>query len=143
MAGRLAPNKNYYRLQFAGADGVFRDLVWTAWAEPLAMQPTMTDQQVRKDIVGNVITLQPLPKGSIELMNIQSTPLQASPYDLIVNGAQGFTGTNISNTLRQADTSVRQVTLRKTVNLRNIQGASYYQDYNQVEFRFPENVTED
>lgn len=142
MPQRTAPNKLYYKIEYAGADGVFQELVWTEWAEPLVKQPEVTDQVVRGTTIGNVVTMYPVAVGSITLMNIQSTPLQASPYARIVNGAEGFTGTNVSATTGTFDTSVRQVTLRKTYSGKNIQGASYYQDYTNVEIRFPENVTE-
>lgn len=141
MSQRLAPNGNYIRWSYAGADGVFLPLQVSAAAEPLAMQPTRTDQTVRQDIVGALVQVNPLSVGSLTLMNIQATATTSTVYERIVNGADGFTGTNGSIT-RTVDTSLRLVTLRKTVNLKNIQGQSYYQDFTGTLLSFPENITE-
>lgn len=142
MSNRLAPNGNYIRWSYAGANGVFLPLQVMAASEPLLMQVPLAQQAVRTEIVGGVVSgPAPLPTGTLTIMNIQATATTSTPYKRIVGGADGFTGTN--NTLtRTVDTDVRLVTLRKTVNLKNIQGQSYYEDFTGAELRFPANVAE-
>lgn len=142
MSNRLAPNGNYIRWSYAGADGTFLPLSVISVSEPLTMQVPIVQQVVRTDIVGGLVSgPTPLPKGTITIMNIQATATTSTPYNRIVGGADGFTGTN--NTLtRTVDTNFRLVTLRKTVDVVSIQGQSFYQDFTGAELRFPEGVAE-
>ena len=142
MSNRLAPNGNYIRWSYAGADGVFLPLSVIAASEPLTMQYPLATQTVRTDIVGGLVSgPAPLPKGKLQIMNIQATATTSTPYNRIVAGADGFTGTNATLT-RTVDVNVRLVTLRKTVDVKSIQGQSFYQDFTGAELRFPADVAE-
>ena len=142
MSNRLAPNGNYIKWSYAGADGVFLPLTVTAASEPLTMQPPLAQQTVRTDINGAVVSgPTPLPKGQLTIMDIQATATTSTPRKRIVDGADNFQGTNATLT-RTVDVNVRLVTLRRTVDVKAIQGQSFYQDMTGAELRFPESPAE-
>lgn len=142
MSNRLAPNGNYIKWSYAGADGVFLPLSVIAASEPLAMQAPLVQQVVRTEIIGGLVSgPTPLPKGKLTIMDIQATATTSTPRKRIVSGADGFRGTN-STITRTVDTAVQLVTLRRTVDVKSIQGQSYYQDMTGTEMRFPESPAE-
>jgi hypothetical protein len=137
MSIRIAPNGNYYRVEYIGSSGgAYRPLSVSAASLPLAVQPELAEQQVRKDIVGGVISKQPLAMGSMTIMDVQPTATQYTAYQEIVEGAGGVTGTN-STISRTVDTSIRLVTLRVVVDVKSIQGVSYYYTITGAQLQFP------
>lgn len=132
---RVAPNGNYWRYEYAGLDGVFKPLPVKAAQRPTTQQRELVDVPLRGIIQGAVVGNQPLAAGSLTVLDIQPLPTLPTAYDEIVNGANGFTGTN-STIEKQVDTDLRLVTLRITYDARNIKGGSYYQDCTGTLLRF-------
>lgn len=141
MSNLLAPNGNYARYEYAGLDGVWRPLIVTAAAEPQQMQIEKEDQTVRGITRGALMKSQPLPSGSLTMLNLPPTPTSYTPRQHIVEGLGGFQGTNSTLTL-DVDTSDRLVSIRQTWNLTNLQTASYYVLWTGVDMMFPSSPSE-
>lgn len=141
MSNRIAPNGNYWRFEYAGADGLYKPIAVTAAARPITVQPDLVDQVVRGQITGAVFTMQPIAEGSITILDISPTPTTYTMRQEIVDGAGGFTGTN-STITRTVDSDIRLVSLRATCNMRNLQTPSFYIVYTGVECHFPKSPAE-
>lgn len=141
MSNRIASNGNYWRYEYAGADGLFKPIPVTAASRPITVQPDLVDQTVRGQITGAVFTMQPIAEGSLTMLDIAPTATSYTMQQEIVDGAGGFTGTNGTIT-RTIDSAVRLVTIRATCNMRNLQAAPYYILYTGVECHFPKSPAE-
>lgn len=135
MSNRIAPNKQYWRWEYCGGDGVYYPIPSLDQARPNTMQIELTDQVVRGYTVGAIFTNQPIPSGSITVLDIQPTATTPTMYQHIVLGTNGFTGTN-STITSTVDVGMRLVSIKGTCNLRNIQGQSFYQIWTGVACMF-------
>tara|TARA_R110000868_G_scaffold43188_1_gene145721 strand:+ start:632 stop:1126 length:495 start_codon:yes stop_codon:yes gene_type:complete len=141
MSNILAPNGNYSSYEYAGLDGVFRPLIVTAASTPQAMQIEKEDQTVRGNVRGALKKSQPLPTGSLTMLDIAPTPTSYTPRQHVVEGLGGFNGTNSTLTL-DVDTSDRLVTIKQTWNNTNLQMPSYYVLWTGVDLMFPASPSE-
>lgn len=141
MSNRIAPNGNYWRFEYAGADGLYKPIAVTAASRPITVQPDLVDQEVRGEITGAVFSKRPIAEGSITVLDIAPTATTYTMRQEIVDGAGGFLGTNGTIT-RTVDSDMRLVSIRATCNMRNLQTASFYQIFTGVECHFPKSPAE-
>lgn len=141
----LAPNGTYVRLDYRGADGVWRPLDVKAYSEPLSRAKMTTPQVVRGETVGKLATEQPIPKGSMTLMDIPPMPTSFRLKDAVLGlglaAGVGFVGVNDAIT-RTVDSRVRLIDLRETWDCSAIRGRNYYRIITGVECMMPESASE-
>lgn len=141
----LAPNGTYVRLDYRGADGVWRPLDVKAYSAPQPRHRMTTPQVVRGSTVGKVGTELPISKGSMTLMDIPPSPTSFRLKDAVLGtglaAGTGFVGVNDAIE-RTVDSRVRLIDLRETWDVSSIRGRNYYKIITGVECMIPETASE-